>query len=163
MVELRLTPMTPAEFDQWKATRQKDYIEDIVKLGDWTREEATAKAEADFRGMATQGPGTAGHFFYTLEDPATGAHVGSLWFQADKKAEGARGRTVFILDLVVHESERGKGYGRKALALVEGRARELGFPSVSLHVFGHNQVAVGLYQRSGFETTNYMMSKRVPP
>jgi ribosomal protein S18 acetylase RimI-like enzyme len=30
---------------------------------------------------------------------------------------------------------------------------------ISLHVFGHNKIAISLYQKTGYEITNVLMSK----
>nr|WP_244923495.1 GNAT family N-acetyltransferase [Peribacillus butanolivorans] len=37
---------------------------------------------------------------------------------------------------------------------IEIIAKELGMKKISLHVFGHNKFARGLYEKSGYEITN---------
>lgn len=39
--------------------------------------------------------------------------------------------------------------------------QELGMKKIGLHVFGHNKVARGLYEKLGYETTNVVMAKTI--
>jgi ribosomal protein S18 acetylase RimI-like enzyme len=68
---------------------------------------------------------------------------------------------VFIYDIEVDEAFRGRGYGRAALLALEPLARELGYDTVGLHVFGDNEVARNLYRTSGYVETDVMMNKRL--
>lgn len=47
--------------------------------------------------------------------------------------------------------------------LIESAVKELGGNSVSLHVFGFNKAAIHLYQKCGYEITNYNMRKKFEP
>lgn len=38
-------------------------------------------------------------------------------------------------------------------------AKEVGLKMIGLHVFGHNKVARGLYEKSGYTETNIKMEK----
>ncbi len=40
-------------------------------------------------------------------------------------------------------------------------AKELGMKKIGLHVFGHNKVARGLYEKLGYEITNINMIKSI--
>lgn len=53
--------------------------------------------------------------------------------------------------------------GRETLRALDVALSELGQRSVSLHVFGHNEIAIELYKKSGYKTTNLVMSKEIPP
>jgi ribosomal protein S18 acetylase RimI-like enzyme len=65
----------------------------------------------------------------------------------------------FILELYVEESQRGKGYGKQIMLLIEEKARELGLKAIGLHVFGSNKIAQNLYKAVGYEVTSVNMSK----
>ena len=65
----------------------------------------------------------------------------------------------FILELYVEEDQRGRGYGKQAMLLIEEKARELGLKSIGLHVFGSNQIARNLYEAVGYEIKSVNMSK----
>lgn len=40
-------------------------------------------------------------------------------------------------------------------------AKDLGINKIGLHVFGHNKVPRGLYEKLGYEITNITMSKTI--
>jgi ribosomal protein S18 acetylase RimI-like enzyme len=42
---------------------------------------------------------------------------------------------------------------------LEGEAKRLGFKKLGLHVFGHNMIARGLYEKLGYAITNLNMAK----
>jgi ribosomal protein S18 acetylase RimI-like enzyme len=65
----------------------------------------------------------------------------------------------FIYDIAIDESQRGKGYGRQAMQLIEEKARELGLRQMGLHVFAKNKVALNLYESLGYETKSLNMIK----
>jgi ribosomal protein S18 acetylase RimI-like enzyme len=55
----------------------------------------------------------------------------------------------------------GEGVGREVLALVEAEVRLLHGMSVGLSVFGSNDQARRLYERSGYEVVSVRMRKLV--
>jgi ribosomal protein S18 acetylase RimI-like enzyme len=67
----------------------------------------------------------------------------------------------WLWDIWVNESDRGRGVGREVLALVEAEVRRLHGMSVGLSVFGSNDQARRLYERSGYEVVSVRMRKLV--
>jgi ribosomal protein S18 acetylase RimI-like enzyme len=65
----------------------------------------------------------------------------------------------FIFDITIDEDQRGKGFGKKAMLLIEEKARELRIHKIGLHVFAWNQVARSLYEGLGYETKSLNMIK----
>jgi ribosomal protein S18 acetylase RimI-like enzyme len=61
-----------------------------------------------------------------------------------------------IHDLAVLPEFRGQGVGRKLLAAVEQKARELDCCKLTLEVQEHNQHARGLYESFGFAQAEYL-------
>ncbi len=161
MAALRLVDLPQSEYDTWWAWATRDYSEEHVKSGNWTAEESLGRSEGEFRKLLPQGTATPGHFLYAVEEPVEKTHVGIVWFRADHGPDAPRPPVLFIYDLRVYEPFRGKGYGAQTMGLVEEKARELGFDTISLHVFGHNKVARSLYQKLGYVATNVLMSKKV--
>jgi RimJ/RimL family protein N-acetyltransferase len=53
------------------------------------------------------------------------------------------------------------GYGKEALKSLDSFAREKDISKISVHILGHNKVALSLYQNTGFEVTNVLMSKTI--
>ena len=59
------------------------------------------------------------------------------------------------------EAQRGKGYGKQLMLLIEEKARELGLKSLGLHVFAYNDVALKLYETVGYEVSSLNMRKNL--
>lgn len=59
-------------------------------------------------------------------------------------------RHVADVGLMVEFEQRGRGVGRAMLGAAEEWAREHGVEKLELHVFPHNLVAIGLYERVGY-------------
>ncbi|MBT4793505.1 MAG: GNAT family N-acetyltransferase [Halobacteriovoraceae bacterium] len=49
----------------------------------------------------------------------------------------------------------------KSKSLLEEKVKELKLTSIGLHVFGHNTIAINLYQKMGFDFTNHIMKKEL--
>lgn len=83
---------------------------------------------------------------------------GGAEFYALEEDGGIRGYIVlekepdalFLSKLYISSSIRGKGYGSLALTFVKNRAKELGYPSVYLHVNKYNKRAIAAYLANGF-------------
>ena len=84
---------------------------------------------------------TENHYFYTLYD--VNHAVGMIWIRADLESPIKNG---FIFELYVDEKFRSRGYGKRAMLLIEEKANELGLKSLGLHVFAANNVARKLYE-----------------
>lgn len=67
----------------------------------------------------------------------------------------------FIYDFIIYKPYQGQGYGKQAMKETEIIAKELGMNKIGLHVFGHNKVARGLYEKLGYEITNIKMVKSI--
>jgi len=70
------------------------------------------------------------------------------------------GRDAFIDEFYIRESHRGRGWGSRALALVEQEARQLGVRSIHLEVVRKNTGAKEVYRKNGYlDHEHYLMSK----
>ncbi len=150
----KLLPMTQAEYDVFLERSIPDYAADKVRAGYWAESEALEKSRQEFLELLPQGIQTTNHYLYTLYDGDQA--VGLIWLRANVDRPTKNG---FIFELYVDENQRGKGYGKQAMLLIEEKARELGLKSIGLHVFGSNKVARNLYESVGYETTSVNMSK----
>ncbi|MEU8435623.1 GNAT family N-acetyltransferase [Streptomyces sp. NPDC029216] len=131
------------EYRDWYAREEASYIADIVRAGALTPEEAREKSDRDFAEHLPQGYLTPGHAFYAME--ADGLVVGTGWVN-----HGFLPGVTFGFSLEVYEEHRGKGYGRAAMAVGEWATRQGGDEALMLNVFGGNEVAMGLYDSTGF-------------
>jgi ribosomal protein S18 acetylase RimI-like enzyme len=150
-VELR--PMSEAEYAVWRAHVPLEYAQDMIDAG---MDPATAreKADHDFPVLLPDGLATEGQDLYTVADGDQ--KVGILWV-CERDVEG--GRVLFIYDVRLDESQRGKGYGRAAMELAEAEAKRRGLARVALNVFGGNEAARNLYRSLGYDEIAIWMTK----
>lgn len=138
-------PMSEAEFLAFREAVARSYVEHDGDE-DPPGAEALAKAGAEVDRLLPDGPRTGNHEVLTLH--AHGEPVASLWLYFNESADEA-----FVYDVIVSESYRGKGYGRKIMMQAPARAASRGLGQVRLHVFEQNQPAIGLYRKLGYRTT----------
>lgn len=140
---LAVRRLTEEEYPGWYAGEEAAYVADIVRAGALTPEQAKTKSDEDFARHLPQGYLTPGHAFYALE--AEGQVIGTGWVN-----HGFLPGVTFGFSLEVYEEHRGKGYGRAAMAVGEWAARQGGDGALMFNVFGGNEVAMGLYEATGF-------------
>lgn len=155
---VRLVPMAESEFQAYYKSSVENYAAENVKAGNWHPAEALQKSEEQFLQLLPDGLASKNQHLFSIEHDQTGAKVGMIWFAV--RNESLR-RVAFIYDFMIYEQYRRNGYGRQSLILVEEKARELGLSTISLHVFGHNQAAIALYQMTGYEATDIHMVKKL--
>jgi ribosomal protein S18 acetylase RimI-like enzyme len=83
-----------------------------------------------------------------------GFPVGAAWyrlFARDRPGYGFVDEHTPELAIAVVPNARGKGVGAKLLGALVARAREEGYDGISLSVDRHNEGAIGLYERHGFQ------------
>ncbi|MFG2236653.1 GNAT family N-acetyltransferase [Streptomyces sp. NPDC048723] len=140
---LTVRRLTEEEYPAWYAAEEAAYIADIVRSGTLTPQQAKAKSDQDFARYLPQGYLTPGHAFYVME--AGGQAVGTGWVN-----HGFLPGVTFGFSLEVYEEQRGKGYGRAAMAVGEWATRQGGDEAMMFNVFGGNDVAMSLYDSTGF-------------
>lgn len=150
---INLTLMNADEYQRYLSSAIKTYAEEKVIAGNWKEEEALKKAEEEYTRLLPQGEKTEKNFLYTIrrDDEA----VGVIWLAQKSEKLG------FIYDIYILEKYQGQGYAKEALKGIESVGHKLGLKKIGLHVFGHNKVARGLYEKLGYETTNVLMEKDI--
>jgi ribosomal protein S18 acetylase RimI-like enzyme len=152
-----MNDMTPFEFEKFQKKsieRRAKYHEDEADLNS---EDALAKANEEFGKYCPQGLSTPNQFFYNvvLDDKIS---TGYLWF-AIRERNGKK--RLFINDIFVEESYRGRGLSKFMMTWLEEKANEMGLAEIGLHVLGNNLVARGLYEKMGYTVTNLDMTKKL--
>lgn len=145
--------MTADEFEPWKTVFLRDWAEDLARADDLAPADAAMRAEQDLDAQLPDGAGTKDHFLFVLLDGAL--RVGTLWYSVDGEGQA------FLDDVTIEPSERRKGHGRQALALLEADARARGCERIALNVYGHNPGAQALYEAAGYVTKRREMAKRL--
>ena len=154
MTGVKLVPVDEEEFRRYMEFSVKNYAEEKVKSGNWQPEDAMEKSRRAFSELLPRGKDTPGHSLMIIV-PENGERAGILWFEAENwELKGA-----YIWDIVVWPEHRGKGIGEGAMLALEEFLRARGIKSINLHVFGHNTVAISLYEKLGYRPTNMNMRK----
>lgn len=155
-MKTQLRPMTQPEFDAFLARSIPEYAADNVRAGYWAESEALERSRKEFERFLPQGLQSPDNYLFTVYDDGT--PVGVIWMKANLERPIKSG---FIFELYIDESQRGRGYGKQAMLLIEEQARALGLESLGLHVFAVNEMARNLYERVGYEVTSLNMAKKL--
>ncbi|HAA2534742.1 GNAT family N-acetyltransferase [Listeria monocytogenes] len=145
--------MTASDLEDFLSTAITDYANEKVEAGTWDEEEALAKSQDSFNKLLYDGITTPNEYLYSI---ISGEKIGYIWFHVD---ETRSGKHAFIYDFVIFEAFRGKGFGTKTLEALYALAKEMQITKIELHVFAHNQTAIGLYNKVGFQNTDITMAK----
>ena len=116
-----------------------------------TREEAAERAEKQLDEFIPQGLHTPDHTFWFLR--AGSDEVANLWL-----GHHFQPATTWVCSVDVHEAQRRKGYGRAMMRWAEQATLSSSDTHVGLNVFGHNTVAINLYQGLGYHTVDQSRS-----
>ncbi len=153
-VELR--PLRQDEFELFEARGRADYLFQLVEFAGMEPDVAEAKAVRDYAATLPNGLDTPGHWLFAIE--VEGRFIGTLWF-AERVLDG---RTVaYLYGIEIDPAERGRGYGRAAMAAFEREAARRGLTELELNVFGGNAVARSLYRSQGWRESAVHMVKRL--
>ncbi|MGA8117067.1 MAG: GNAT family N-acetyltransferase [Actinocatenispora sp.] len=153
--------MTPGEYEKYMDRSVREYAEDKTRSGEYPPETAEERSRAEFDQLLPNGLDTPGMLLFSALDTDAGPTdqpVGLLWLALP----GPKRRQAWVFELWIEPGCRGLGYGRAIMLAGERElaARDVG--EVGLNVFGHNEVAIGLYRSLGYRVTSQQMSKSVP-
>ena len=135
--------MADAEYGDWRAEMERGYASDVTQSGEMTAEQAAASATAQASQLLPNGLSTANNSFLCL--CADEQVVATNWI-GHHRSPGMS----WVWAVEVHEGYRGKGYGRAAMIIGEQASLDAGDTYLALNVFGHNSVAINLYNAMGY-------------
>jgi ribosomal protein S18 acetylase RimI-like enzyme len=152
--DLQIRAMTKDEFSSYRRRAISQYAAELVRAGTWSAEQAEQQAAKESDEFLPDGAGTEG--MALLVGETAGQVVGVVWV-----GTAPAGRAGWwIYDIEVVPAQRGRGYGRALLEAAEREAQRRGGDSIGLNVFGGNDVALGLYESSGYQVAAIQMQKR---
>lgn len=154
-MKTKLQPLSAGDYEDWWQISVRDYAADKVANGTWTDEESLARSEASFRTLLPQGRKTEGQYLFSIRLQENDQRVGFIWF-------GRYEEHAYVFDLYIAPEHRRCGYAREAMTCLEEEARQRGFSSIALHVFGANRAARDLYEQLGYGITDLSMRKKIP-
>lgn len=147
-----LRPMTDDEYAVYRARNVPAYADELVRSRGMSREKATADSEDTFPVTLAEATGD-GYLFRLLADGSREA--GWMWLGVSERSPSS----LFVFDVEIEEEQQGRGLGRAAMLAAEDLARDKGFSSMSLNVFGWNTRAQNLYRSLGYEVQAMQMVK----
>jgi len=154
---LQIRAMTQEEFSSYRRRVISHYAAELARTGASTAEQSEQRAAKESDQFLPDGLDTAG--MALLVGEAGGEVVGLVWV-----GPAPAGRAGWwIYDIEVVPARRGQGYGRALLEAAEREAQHRGAVSIGLDVFGGNDVALGMYESSGYEVAATRMLKRFAP
>lgn len=156
MTDIRLAPITDAEFTLYLNVAVPAYADLHVAAGSWPAEGARERSANDFAELLPDGPATPDHYVFSAWD--RNRRVGMLWYA--EQSWGAE-RIAYLYDIRIDAASRGRGYGDAVMQAMERHAAANGLAGVRLHVHGHNEIARSLYRKHGYVETNITMAKRL--
>jgi ribosomal protein S18 acetylase RimI-like enzyme len=142
--------LTPYFEDLWR-----DYRAEFIAAGfseDYADESVENSKKSHFPDQRLA-PGNSIFFAYNQ-----GEKVGKLWLYSIER-EGKSEWSIY--DIETFGAFRGKGFGRTIMMAAEDYVRAAGGDSISLSVFGNNQVARKLYESLEYETIRVGMKKKL--
>jgi GNAT superfamily N-acetyltransferase len=160
MDDLRVRPMTQDEFDAFRSRLIRSYAADHVRAGNWSPDDAEARAAQQTDELLPAGLQTEGTLLLVAET-ADAEPIGHVWVTLDRQPGSGSG--AWIYDIEVLEEHRGKGYGRALLQAAERETARHGVTAIGLNVFAANPVARHLYESAGYEPTSLQMRKGLIP
>ncbi len=155
-MSVTLKSMPAARLSDWMRRAAAEDAADMVRLGE-DADAAGRAAVKDLAGYFPDGAPLPGHLLFEVHAD-DGREVGYLWIGPTLKGHAGEW---WVWDILIEESEQGKGYGRAALLAGEKLAAENGGVTMGLRVLGFNDRAKSLYDSLGYETTSHVMSKRL--
>lgn len=144
---MQTRPLTPAEFDGWRAASVRRFTAAVTDSGMLPPGEAARWSAEQFDLLLPEGPETPGHSLLAL--CADGVLVATNWI-GHHYAPGMS----WVYEVEVAEGYRGRGFGRAAMVMGEQAALKAGDTHLGLNVFGRNAVAQGLYRSMGYRGYN---------
>lgn len=150
---VQLEPIQQEDFDRFLEREIRNYADDHVRNGNWDADGAVEKSRKEFERYLPNGIHTPDQYIWSIVNQEL-QNIGVLWVQV-KDGKG------FILDFVIDEQFRGKGFGKQALTAMDEKLKSMNVSSVALHVFGDNFTAQELYKKMGFVITDMHMMKKL--
>lgn len=140
-------PLTESEYPDWLVAEIAGFAQENVESGALSETAAQIQAEQTYLRLLPDGLATPNNSITVFEDG--GEPVAHLWLRHHYRHERS-----FVYSVVVAAGKRGKGYGRTIMRLGERLSLDAGDRVLGLNVFGHNEVAIGLYTSLGYVVTD---------
>lgn len=153
---VKLVPMSEERFQSYYEQAVQGYAAEHVRSGHWEADTAYEKSKREFEALLPQGLQSPNQFLYVIQEEESATPVGTIWYALRPKGPS---QVAFIYEITIDPEHRRKGYAQQTFQALEELVQAQGVSAIDLHVFGHNNPAIALYQKIGFQATNLLMSK----
>jgi len=151
---MKFINMKQKDFLVYKVQAIKIYANELEQANMVPKGMGENAARQQLDQIMPQGVETKNFYFYQIINDKN-ENVGLVIY-------GTRGKDeAFIVDIQIEEKHQGQGYGKKAMMSLEEDAKSKGYKRMGLHVFGHNQKAIQLYNKLDYHVTSIQMSKEL--
>ena len=154
--EVRVRPMTDAEFDGWRSAAVAEFGRCRAEIDGVSLSEGVRRAEESYQRLLPDGPRSPGavlRVLVTAEDTVAGV----LWL--GDRPPGGGPETAYVYEVEVVPELRGRGYGRALMLAAEAEALALGARALELNVCADNLVAQRLYESLGYRVVDRWYAK----
>jgi len=142
--------MNHQDFQRFLEIATVNFANDKVKNGSWKEETALEQSKAAFQSLLPEGENTENNYLKNIV--LNEEKIGYIWYSINIKQVP---NYAYLYEILIYPEYRGQGFGKESMRMCIKEINELGVDEVCLHVFGHNQGALNLYQQLGFEITDY--------
>ncbi|WP_160032700.1 GNAT family N-acetyltransferase [Paenibacillus sp. An7] len=159
-MQLELIAMDKEQYEDFMAFTLVTYMKEKIQAGTWIPEHAESRALEDMSRILPKGYSTENAYFYRVIDMAlaTPAVIGFIWFNLYRRNHK---NELFLYDITILDEYQDQGYGTKTMFLLEEEARKLEADLIGLHVFGHNERALHVYQKMGYDARSITLYKEL--
>lgn len=143
---IKFKPFVISEFLEFKERSIKECSQGLICSGKSTELNALRDASKEFNEILPQGIDTLNHYLNNITNEQ-GENIGYIWFEI-------RSNDIFILEFLIYENQRKKGFGRQTLFELEQIAKaSQSVPIIRLHIFEYNIGLQEFYKSIGYEIT----------
>ncbi len=138
--------MSDEEFRKFSKWSVRSYAKHLIKSGaqkSYIKAYFTSRSE--FSDVFPEGAKTSDNYLYVVKNN-NNDKIGVIGYQNSPFEDNA----AFVIENVIKEEFRGKGYGKSALLKLQEDAKQKGFSKMVLNAFKYNTVSYNMYEKCGF-------------
>lgn len=154
-MEVHLAELNELELKSFLEISKEDYAVTMSENQGLDINTAREKAERLTCEFILSGINKDRNFLLGIVDQTSDIIVGGMMYQLNENNKA------FLLEILIFEKFRRKGYAMSAFKKLETRLRLQGVTRLEFNVFESNKGAYSLYKKLGYQVTNFYMAKNL--